>query len=215
MQSAADLYVEVFEVERRVSQLGLTIDVLLDAIRAGFLGRSTCTELDPPTYPGQTMWAHTVRRLRQRTAPIGWKPDNAGNYCVALSADETIAIAVATGDGNTGRPDADPSTNSPKGPRTADAVATNQLLLDLRFPGEDSSNSVTEDAQRETWLLLVHLDRSEVRAELSLPSGLDEQERVTGWSERIILPSIDFDPERVDVPLDNGPDIDIEVRRRA
>ncbi len=211
---AADLYVEVFDVKRRLKSLGLTVDVLLDAVRAGFTGRSTCSELDPPMYPGQTMWAHTVRRLRQCTAPIGWKPDNSSNYCVALSP-EGIAIAVATGDANTGRPHAIPSTSSPKGPCTVEAVALNQLPLDLRLPGEEEPPQPADVTQRQTWLLLIHLDHSEVRAELSLPSGLDEQDRVTGWRERIILPSVDFDPNQIQLPPDDSGDIDIDVRRRA
>jgi hypothetical protein len=155
-----------------------------------------------------------VRRLRQGTAPIGWKPDNANNYCVALSP-EGIAIAVATGDDNTGRREAVPSTSSPKGPCTIEAVAVNQLVLDLRLPGEEDQIKVPDAIQRQTWLLLIYLDRSEVRAELSLPQSLDEQDRVTGWRERIILPSVDFDPNQIEMPSDDSPDIDIAVRRRA
>lgn len=215
VKSAADLYVNVFDVNRRLESLGLTIDILLDAVRAGFTGRSNCSELDPPMYPGQTMWAHTLRRLRQGTAPIGWKPDNASNYCVSLSPDEQVAIAVATGDAYTGRPDAIPSTSSPKGPCTVEAVALNQLVLDLRLPGEDALPQPVDVCKRQTWLLLIHLDQSEVRAELSLPSSLDEQDRVTGWRERIILPSVDFDPDQIQLPTDEPGDIDIDVRRRA
>jgi hypothetical protein len=215
VKPVADLYVDVFDVKRRLKSLGLTIDILLDSVRAGFTGRSNCSELDPPMYPGQTMWAHTLRRLRQGTAPIGWKSDNASNYCVALSPDELIAIAVATGDANTGRPDAVPSTNSPKGPCTAEAVAVNQLVLDLRLPGEDARSQPIDRRQRQTWLLLVHLDRAEVRAELSLPLSLDDQDRVTGWRERIILPSVDFDPDQIQLPTEDPGDINIDVRRRA
>jgi len=211
---AIDLYFEIFDVESRLATLGLTIDILLDAVRAGFTGRSSCSELDPPMYPGQTMWAHTVRRLRQGTAPIGWKPDNSNNYCVALSP-EGIAIAVATGDANTGRQDAIPSTSSPKGPCTIEAVAVNQLELDLKLPDQETAVESPEVIQRQTWLLLIYLDQSEVRAELSLPLSLDEQDRVTGWRERIILPSVDFDPNQIELPGNDSPDIDIAVRRRA
>jgi hypothetical protein len=213
-KSAVDLYVEVFDINRRLKSLGLTVDILLDAVREGFTGRSNCSELDPPMFPGQTMWAHTVRRLRQGTAPIGWKPDNANNYCVALSPDG-IAVAVATGDANTGRPDAIPSTSSPKGPCTAEAVATNQLTLDLRLPGGEVLSQTVDVLQRQTWLLLIYLDQSEVRAELSLPVSFDEQERVTGWRERIILPSVDLDPDQIELPSGDSGDIDIAVRRRA
>jgi len=212
---AVNLYVDVFDVKRRLKALGLTIDILLDAVRAGFTGRNSCSELDPPMYPGQTIWAHTVRRLRQGTAPLNWKPDNSSNYCVALSPDDLIAIAVATGDANTGRGDATPSTSSPKGPCTVDAVSANQLNLDLRLPGEEASSEPVDVSHRQTWLLLIHLDRSQVRAELSLPMGFDAQDRVTTWQERIILPSVDFDPDQIQLPTDDPGDIDIKVRRRA
>lgn len=215
-EPATDLYFEIFDVERRLGELGLTAGVLLDAVRAGFIGRSNCSELDPPMYPGQTMWAHTVRCLRQGTAPLLWIPDNSNNYCVALSPEGGIAIAVSTGDANTGCRDAVPSTNSPKGPCTAEAVATNQMALDLRLPGEDEKKPELPAAQqRQTWLLLIHMDKSEVRAELSLPVSLDEQEKVSSWRERIILPSVDFDPNQIELPTDDSDDIDIDVRRRA
>jgi hypothetical protein len=209
-----DLYFEVFAIERRLAAVGLTVDVLLDAVRAGYSARSECCELDPPMYPGQTMWAHTVRRLRQGTAPLGWQPDNTNNYCVSLSP-KGIAIAVATGDTNTGRIDATPCTSSPKGPCTLDAVTANQLVLDLGLPDGGSLARMPDAPERQTWLLLIHLDQSEVRSELSLPLTVDEQDRVIGWRERIILPSIDFDPDQIELPTDDTPDIDIAVRRRA
>lgn len=212
--SDVDLHFDVFAIERRLAAVGLTVDVLLDAVRAGYFARSACSELDPPMYPGQTMWAHTVRRLRQGTAPLGWKPDSASNYCVALSP-QGIAIAVATGDSNTGRIDATPSTSSPKGPCTLEAVAANQLVLDLGPPNGESLAQTPDVPERQTWLLLIHLDQSEVRSELSLPLSLDDQDRVIGWRERIILPSIDFDPDQIELPTDDTPDIDIAVRRRA
>lgn len=163
------------------------------------------------------MWAVTLRRLRQGTALLGWKPSNDRQYSVALSGDDSIAIAVATGDSNTGRQGVDPSTMSPKGPRTLEAVAANQLCLDLRLPGANEPSSIQEGHSnlRETWLLLIHLDNAEVRSELSLPSSLDGDDRVTGWRERILLPAIDFDPDQIDLPVDDNPDIDIDVRRRA
>lgn len=218
MQAAPRLYTEVFEVENRLKALGLNHGILLDSVRAGFLARSLCTELDPPMYPGQTMWAHTLRRLRQRTVLLGWKPNDDGNYSVALAPDGMSAIAVATGDANTGRTDATPLTASAKGPRTAEAIADNyQLSLDLVFHDElrNVLNIKSQPGKRETWLLLVHLDQSEVRAELSLPASLDGQDRVAGWLERIILPSIDFDPEQIELPDSDVTDIDIAVRRRV
>lgn len=210
----AELYTDVFDVERRLRSLGLTTEILLDSVRAGLDGRLSCTELDPPMFPGQTMWAHTLRRLRQRTTLHNWTPNDDGNYSVALSPDKLIAVAVSTGNENTGHPTTMPTTMSRKGPRTAEVVAANQLILDLRLPGE-ASPVIAGSQQRETWLLLIHMDDSEVRAELSLPLTIDEFDFVSGWRERIILPSVEFGPSEIDLPVDDSPDIDIAVRRRG
>lgn len=215
MESSIKVHNEIFDVQPRLQQLGLKVADLLDAVRAAHQGRATCTELDPPMYPALSLWAHGVRRLRQRVLTLNWSMSNDGGYCTVISPDAAHAIAVASGDVNTGKPYASPTTLCAKGPRTQDAISANQLSLDLRIPEEDEID--VADEQCETWLLLIYVDSDagEVRSELSLPSGQDDQGRVTTWAERIILPSVDFQTDPFDIPLDDLPDIDIDVKRRA
>jgi hypothetical protein len=54
---------------------------------------------------------------------------------------------------------------------------------------------------------------------LSLPVGMDEEGRVDGWDERIILGSTPFDADTLKVPTDvnppQSPNIIVNVKRRA
>jgi hypothetical protein len=65
-----------------------------------------------------------------------------------------------------------------------------------------------------TWFLLLHQAASELRGELSLPSQMSPDGRITHWQERIILTSIPLD-EAVTVAAPQGPDVDIDVKRKA
>ena len=140
-----------------------------------------------------------------------------GNLPWTVNADGTIAVAVATGDEDTGREHGSPCTKSKKGPRVAEAVEANQLEL---FP-KGVSLPVTTPPGRTTWLLLIHRDASvgELRVELSRPVNMGEDNRVDGWSERIILDSTPFDRDLDLEPLapvsPAGPDINVEIKRRA
>src|SRR6185312_5545462 len=109
--------------------------------------------------------------LRQRLLLLNWSISDEGGYSTVTSSDGKHAIAVATGDVNTGKVHASPTTLCAKGPRTEEAISANQLSLDLRRLGEDEI--AVKGARCETWLLLIHIDGDEfeVRAELSLPSG--------------------------------------------
>ncbi len=215
VRTSIKIHSDLFDVQARLQTLGLKVSDLLDSARGAFHGREMCTELDPPMYAALSLWAHGVRRLRQRLLPLSWSFSNEGGYSTAVSPDGRYAIAVASGDVNTGNVHASPTTLSAKGPRTEEAISANQLSLDLRPSGEDEA--AVGANQCETWLLLIQVDneKSEIRAELSLPSGQDDQGRVTTWAERIIFGSIDFDKTLPGEPGDDLPDIDIEIKRRA
>lgn len=210
---------ETLDVDSRLAELGLTTEVLQEPVMEGMQARSECTPNDPPLFPGFTTWARTVRCLRERLIPIpfGWSASDEGGYSLVVSPEGKIAIAVATGDENTGNPEITPMTKSPKGPRTQSAIEVNQyqgLLFD-EIPEFDISDMPHSD--RLTWILLQHYDqgRKEVRYELSLPTSYSG--KVDGWSERIILGALPLDPSSaIPIPvLPNLPDIDVPLRRRG
>jgi hypothetical protein len=62
---------------------------------------------------------------------------------------------------------------------------------------------------------LLHRAGAEVRCELSLPSQITADGRITRWQERIMLPSIPLDGAEVEIAVPEGPDLDIDVKRKA
>ncbi len=213
---------EPWDVNRRLAQLGLTSEVLTKAVESAQAAWSACTENDPPNFPGIASWAAAVRSLREDLGLQQWTRVNDTGQPLIVNADETVALTCTSADENTGREGVfDPKTNSTKGPRTKEKVECNAWL----FPELAEDERVRNDAARRrrinTWLLLIHRDvvLGQVRSELSRPVGLDPEGHIDGWSERIILPPFDFEPNCEALPDDgsgsDGGDIDIEIKRRA
>lgn len=208
-------------VDDRLHQLGLKTEWLNETIRRGYLSFISCTPNDPPLYPGFSAWAMMVRSLREYLLPEGWERCDENNYSRVINSTRALAIVVATGDAATGQPDAQPMTKSSKGPSTAEAVASNQLTLDLIFPAFElpqSARQSSQDKQLVTWILLVHRAQGEVRFELSLPMSMGLDGRVDRWLERIIIGAIPTDPYKVEVTPPKPPqqpDIDVAVKRRT
>jgi hypothetical protein len=131
------------------------------------------------------------------------------------SPDGAMAINVAAGDPGTGRAQAIPSNKAPKGVSTADAITINQLQLELDLPVPDIPHIRGEEGPL-TWFLLLHRADTEIRCELSLPSAMSADGRITRWQERIILSSTPLDDATVvDRSAPQGPDLDIQVTRKA
>lgn len=211
------LYALPDDVNTRLSILGLEQADLLDVVQQGYVAFISCTENHPPVTRGVWSWGETVRALRDRLIPLGWSRSDNKNYSTVIHPSGRLAIAVATGDEGTGCPGVQPSTKSPKGSSTLDAVSINQQLN--LFMAEVSSTPLQQVEEqldeRATWILLVHRSTTEVRCELSLPSSMGSGGFINGWQERILLPSIPLDNVVVDVEPSTGPEINIDVQRRA
>ena len=77
--------------------------------------------------------------------------------------------------------------------------------------------STDDEEGKQTWVLMHHTDiaRGEIRVELSRPSGIGKDGKINGWAERIILTSIPFDDELIEIYPPSGPDIDFDIQRKA
>jgi hypothetical protein len=215
---ACVVHTDPIDVNARLSQMGLSSELLWDAILEGHIARESCAATVPPMYAGITGWAITTSGLRDRLIPSGWTPSDAGNYSIITAPDGQMAIVVATGDDATAGP-GDPRTKSPKGPATAEAVGYNVIQVEL-WPEvvaavrERERQSGTQRAI--TWILLIGRSGMDILAELSLPSRIGDDNRVMGWSERIVLGSRPDDGGTLPLPLpESGPDFDVDVVRRA
>ena len=200
------------EVTDALTKIGLTNELLLDAILRGENSRDSCTINDPPSAPGFYSWAGTVRALRDILIPLGWVRNDDVNYSRVVNAELNIAIAVVTGDEGTGNKDISPKTKYPKGPATQAAVSCNQGNL---FGMETPEPELEAEEGWTTWMLLRKRTGDLVYAELSLPSLMSKDGQVERWETRIILEPMTFDP-LIDIDDDSGePPIEVLVRRRS
>jgi hypothetical protein len=208
---------EAMGVARRLQELGLDVQTLHDALRAGLAARNECTDNDPPGFKGIVAWGRTVRRLRELKIPHGWQRSNALRLAAVSNEDRSLAIAVSTGDERTGLDGAPPQTRYAKGPAWAAAVESN--MEQLGFPGMFTADEPAEEEEpgldRATWVLLFFVDAREIRCELSLPRGIGPDEKLDGWEERIILPAIPLEPETSLAEAVPSEPIDVPVTRRA
>jgi hypothetical protein len=204
------------DARRRLAELGVESKALLDAAGRGLAAAASFTPNHPAIAAGFMAWAETICALRDALLPLDWERVDEGNLPLTVNFEGTVAITVATGDEDTGRESGSPCTKSKKGPRVARAIAANQLQL---FPIPVKLPQ-TESAGRATWLLLIHRDyiARELRAELSRPIAMGEDGRVDAWAERIILDAVPFDESFSFEPAPDapqGPDVDVEIKRRA
>lgn len=198
----------------RLYSLGITAELLVDAVSDGQIARDTCTANDPATLAGLLAWGRTVRGLRERLIPLGWTRGNSRGLETAIHPSGEFAIAVATGDEATGIEAQSPKSRHPKGSSMASAVNRNQKLL-----WEDVIErevAIAPATNCETWVLLICVCESEVRSELALPVSIGIDGRVEEWRERIILPALALDETRLPIAAFEEPEeIVVEVIRKA
>lgn len=198
-----------------LTNLDLTEDALLAAVMQGYLARINCTANHPPLFASFVAWGETVRALREQLGSDGWVRDDEKNYSRVVHPNGHLAIAVATGDEATGVASGMPTTKSPKGPSTADALKINQLQAWLPGMEPPLSTSEPEENQPTTWLLLVHHAQNEIRSELSLPVDLGIDSRVSVWRERILLKPMPLDIEPIEIAPPDQADIEVVIKRKA
>ncbi len=203
------------DAKRRLAELGVSLEAVINAVFAGRTARLNCTDNDPPFIPGTEAWRFVVRTLREELLPLGWRKDDPSNFSLVINDSKLLNIVVASADAYTCVPHASPRTKSLKGMFTEAAVLKNNLETDL-FP-----DTVVAELRRAatilsypTWMLLIFIDDDNCRAELSLPSAFDER-HVTAWAERIFIPEIGVDGGVPVKPHMDDVDIDVPVKRKA
>ncbi len=209
------VHFEPVRVSLRLSELGIQRVQVERPLGRGLAAQRLCHEFHPVSHKGQVMWGETVRWLRDELVRTGeWRCDDTLNLPTVMKNDSSMAIAVVRGDWATGEPAANPSTQYKRGPSTEDRVNQNRMLPYDHLPPEMFTE--TKLAGVRTYLLLHHLKRNRLHAELSLPVKIGKKGFVEEWSERIILGVIDPDggtPMRL--PDESPLHPEVRVRRRA
>jgi hypothetical protein len=206
------VYKESWNTKRRLSELGLTREQLIDVVKASVAGRGDCTDNDPPSAPGWSSWRYGIRRLREIFRREGWDKDDTGQLSTIANHERRIKIAVCNTDDGTAIEDRIPRNRSRKGvisERVTDRNATPYMFPEME---EDAARNTSDYL---TWYLCIYIEDDRVRAELSCPSAF-EAGYFTRYSERIFIlngddwKGLDFSERNED----SGPDFDVEVRRK-
>lgn len=202
--------------------MGLSREVIVEVCRRGLGQYLTATSYHPSNAAGLLLYLELVRSLREMLVPIGWETDDVG-LALTFSEELGLAIAVRSGDAQTGDPKRIPSFKYPESRTMFDAIGGNARQLGL-FDGIPSLAAFATPKrvdfnQVQTWWLLHYVDegRSTMRAELSLPINIGSNGEANQWEARIILDPIPFDAEpQIDPSADDsgGPNFDVPVRRK-
>ena len=199
-------FIDPIEAQDRLSALDIDPQDLLAAVSFGQAFWADATLHDPRSSVGITAWGKTVRMLRDILVPKGWTVENHHNYELTVHPSGDFAIAVSAGDDRTAlSDDLLPETRAPKGVWTTRVVNANKLQLSFAEVSPEWVQQI-----RQTWMLLYYRDNKtdELRVELSLPVGMNEDGRVDEWQERIVLTNSDElniggeDTGYIDVPVE-------------
>jgi hypothetical protein len=218
--NADPILTEPFEVRNRLAELGIDEEDLSYAVTRGAAAGFECNDNHPPQSAGYYRWAETTAAIRERSLPKDWERISDDGLPLTVNSTGTVALTVAGGDENTGRAEKTPSTKSQKGPRISSAVADNSQF-EFLFDGVPlRPEHLVASEGRMTWVLLIYVDKCsyQIRSELSRPKTMSDDRRIVGWWERIILKSIPFDGDALNIPVEDAPktpELDGEIRRRA
>lgn len=212
------------KVAERLSELGLTHEILWEAVAVGTAAYDSCTANHPVTAPGFYAWSETCRSLNEQLVTKGWQRRHERGLSLIVHPSMQHAITVTTGNEMTGSAEDNPRTKNCKGPVLMAAIYQNSQMdfgeiITRQAPIAAPTLTASENpSQWITFLLLVARFEEEVRCELSLPESLGDDLRIEGWAERIILGSQprNLDPlTRKQPEINTQPDIIVPITRRA
>jgi hypothetical protein len=180
MQVEMAVLAEESEVSPRLEQLRVTKAELLQVVRAAVGARRNATPLHPLSAGGLLAYLAGTEHLRRVFLPQGWQICRRDNIESIFHAEIGTKIVYQNAE-RAGDSVCDPVAMSRKGAGAARAVELGQYDL---FP--EVRNKEVAEMTAATWYLFVYADGPDVRAELSCPVAIND-EQFDKFHERIIL----------------------------
>ena len=203
---------EPLKVQSRLQELGLTEEILREAVEAGERVRRTFTANHPLVVPGLMRWAETIKVIRDRLMASGWTKSDIGGVPLIIHPKGLIALTVMTGNEGTGNDSAELRSKNPRGSTTIAFIKQNAEQLEFDRTVLKIKAAETKQDNPMMWYLAVNCVGNDVRFELSLPLGMNNG-HIEDWQERIMFTPIDFDPSSgpIENPFEKSEDIVVEV----
>ncbi len=191
--------------------LGASPHQLAEVSKRVLAKHNEATPNDAKIYPGIAAYHAAVRGLRDVLAPH-WEGRHENGLELTVNATkENLRIWPSSGDENTGILERTPQTKNHKGQSTRSAIAWNQMVLSfMERPVLD-----IDDLVSLIFLYNIDTEKLVMRAELSLPVSINPKTlKISGWSLRIILPTLKFD-DHPPLPLDaTTPNTEFSIERK-
>ena len=207
-----NLLSEPIKVQGRLQELGLSEEILREAVEAGERVRRTFTTNHPLMASGLMRWAEIIKVLRDRLMVLGWTKSDVGGVPLVIHPKGLIALTVMSGNEGTGDDSSELRSKNPRGSTTIAFIKQNAEQLEFDRTVLKIKAVETKSSSPMMWYLAVNCVGNEVRFELSLPLGMNNG-HIEDWQERILFAPIDFDPTSgpVESPVEKIEDIVVEV----
>lgn len=196
------------DVATALSEMGLTQEMLSEAIRRGERWRNATTPHHPKTAAGWYAWAETTTALRDLLIPTGGQATFVDGFERCICPTGSDEIAVMAGDRFTADPLQSPQPKYMK-PRVIAQGAIERSQIQL-FKTEDIP---APPGRRRLWFLLVRRDGDNALAELSRPGGITDSGRINVWARRIILAPVPVGATPIAGERDETAPVEIDVVR--
>lgn len=190
-------------LHRSIAIIAAQAERIRDAIRSA--AKVASAKIKDPMRPdwGRSFYLNDeiVTHLRYALHEAGWRPRDEHRFATTVDPTGTVAILVKGGSRETGDPNPNARPSLRCGVGFATHVATHQNAEQLHLPFESAvpQHSTVDAAVERTWVLLILLDETEVRFEISLPDSIAEGQVEVDWLYRGFQDRVDFaEPRRID-----------------
>ncbi|NIG74063.1 hypothetical protein F3J34_10695 [Klebsiella sp. Ap-873] len=205
----------------KLHSMGLSVDDFTFAISRAIYESRRSSPLHPRTSAMSRAWEEAVAALRESVLSglNGWNYTFNSGLEYTINSELGLSIIVTSGNKDTGVVDGFPKSKNAKGAATEGVISRNLDLFNSEELEEVEELSGVAIDSTKTYVFLYYFDlgAQEVRCELSLPSamsGFNGHNKISAWSERILLPSVPFSAAVVTPEKEFNEEIDIVVSRK-
>lgn len=205
---------DVEDVRSRLAEFGVTLEELVEIVRGVVAARADATADDPASAEGLFAYIFGTRYLRQVFRSHGWLSHSENNVEGVRHPDRQLKVIYQSVD-RAGDASHTPQAVSGKGSGADRIISANQGRLFAELEEVATISSAVDELKFGVWFFCVSVEGDDVRAELSMPTGV-EGGNFEGFSERIFILG-HGDWAAAVAPLDDaddGVDIEPSVSRR-
>lgn len=203
--------------ESRLNALGLSTELIHNALRPGLSRAANRTALALPSTPGTDIYHESMEQFHRLLADAGWRLVHVHHQPRLLHPSALLSFTLASG-ANVGNLDRRQSPRTRrKGKATRVSLASPRAEIPTLFevPSVEQDEALVAAAEAAPLWLMVH-ERTErgLNLEFSRPAQMTDSGVVNDWHTRIPIPflALDGDLSIFDAPDDGDFDVPVQPR---